>query len=388
MKKKILHFFYLFSFWRVFLFLIAAIGLWTIPWGWSFPYADTVLETTKLPPWIWGFGNFDGVHYLRIAQNGYIADNSQAFFPLYPLLIKIFNFFPKNPVLDTRVFVDSSYFYTGFILSNFFYLLAIYFLYNLYSLDFDKKISWNSILLFVFFPTSFFFGAVYTESLFLLIVVLSFYFIRKKNFLYAGIFAFLASATKILGLLLVPVLFWEIYQNKPNIKLFYLNLKDWFGLLLAPMGTFLYMLYLNINFHNPLYFLSAQPGFGAERSAMPTVLLPQVIFRYLKILINVPPNSYSFWVAVLEIVATLSVLILLVYYFKKVRFSYWIFSFGALIVPTLTGTFSSMPRYVLMSIFFVIPFLAQSKFNKIIFSVFILLLFVFVLLFTRGYWIS
>ena len=38
-------------------------------------------------PYFWAWGNFDGEHYISIAQRGY-GQGEQAFFPLYSLLIK------------------------------------------------------------------------------------------------------------------------------------------------------------------------------------------------------------------------------------------------------------------------------------------------------------
>lgn len=85
--KKIL---LIFLVWRVSLFIIAYLAQIFIPnWGGRFPYADRELEITGLPSWIWGFGNFDGVHYLRIAQNGYNFLASQAF-SLIPVNYQIF----------------------------------------------------------------------------------------------------------------------------------------------------------------------------------------------------------------------------------------------------------------------------------------------------------
>jgi len=59
-------------------------GVWN-----RFPYVDEVLKNSDLPAWMHQFGNFDGVHYVRIASAGYEYQFTQAFFPLYPLLIKI-----------------------------------------------------------------------------------------------------------------------------------------------------------------------------------------------------------------------------------------------------------------------------------------------------------
>src|SRR5690242_7110394 len=79
----------LFFIWRVFTFVAAAIAPKLLPaFGNRFPYVE-ILRETGLPHWIWSFGNFDGVHYLRIAKDGYAYQYTQAFFPLYPILIKI-----------------------------------------------------------------------------------------------------------------------------------------------------------------------------------------------------------------------------------------------------------------------------------------------------------
>ena len=175
----------LFLSWRIFLFGIAFLSTLVIAnFGNRFPYAERVLTVTKLPDWVWGFGNFDGVHYLRIAQNGYDAEYSQAFFPLFPLLIRIFNFFPKGN-LDTNFFVDPSYFHTGMILSAIFFILALYLLVKLWSKEYSAKIAWTSIVLLLTFPTSFYFGSIYSESLFLLLTVLTFWFVKKDKFIIA-----------------------------------------------------------------------------------------------------------------------------------------------------------------------------------------------------------
>ena len=247
----------LFLTWRVGLFFIAFLAILLFPkFGNSFPYSDQVLKVTGLPSWVWGFGNFDGVHYLRIAQNGYNAQYSQAFFPLYPLLIQIFaNIFPKVETLDTQIYVDPSYFFTAILLSNALFLFALILLYKLIRIDFNQKVAFSSLVLLLAFPTSFYFGSVYTESLFLLLTVGAFYFARKNNFLLAGVFSAFAGATRIFGLLLVPVILFEIYLKlkTKEVKRSSSELtKAIVGILVAPFGALFYMLYLRLNFNNPL----------------------------------------------------------------------------------------------------------------------------------------
>ena len=128
--------------WRILLFVIAFLSIFFIPtFGARFPYTDRVLEITGLPYWIWGFGNFDGVHYLRLAQDGYSAQYSQAFFPVFSIGIKFFSFvFPKISNLDTNIYTDPAFFYSGLILSNIFFLGALFVFYKLLTIDFKKNI--------------------------------------------------------------------------------------------------------------------------------------------------------------------------------------------------------------------------------------------------------
>lgn len=381
-----------FIFWRLALFLISFLAVFLIPtFGGSFPYYNVVLQPTNLPSWIWGFGNFDGVHYLRIAQNGYNAQFSQAFFPLFPFLIHAFNFISKNPVLDTKIYVDPSYFFMGLVLSNIFFLFSLILFYKLIRIDFNPKVAFGSLILLASFPTSFYFGSIYTESLFLFLVLGTFYFIRKGNFLAAGVFSALASATRVLGLLLLPVLLVEIYMRikKQEIKLHSEILtKAITGILIAPFGALLYMLYLRLNFDNPLYFLTSQPAFGAQRSEN-LIFPPQVLYRYFKIFMTVPLETQLFFNASLEFAFTTVILIGILLFIKKLRISYLIFILGSLVIPTLTGTLSSMPRYSLMA-FLLLPYTVQSlqRYYLLLVGFFMIIGIILVGLFTRGYWVA
>lgn len=359
--------------------IAAASPLFIREFGGRFPYYWELLARTGLPEWVVGFANFDGVHYLNIAEKGYSDQFTQAFFPLYPLIVKFFT-------------LNNYYFLTALILSNIFFLAALYLLYQLFKLDYNKDTSYRSITLLLIFPTAFYFGAVYSESLFLLLTVLTLILARRNNLLLAGIFAGLASATRIFGIFLTLALALELYtlvkakKIKVWSKQFFLSLM---GLVLAPSGLILYMVYLKIVFNNPFYFLSAQPIFGAERSAETIILLPQVIFRYLKMMLSVPINTLPFFNVILEFSLTMFFLGLLILSFKKIRLSYWVFSLGCLLLPTLTGTLSSMPRYVLMG-FLLFPVLVEraGKYFKPLAVLLVFVEMILAILFIRGYWVA
>ncbi len=364
----------LFIGWRSLLFLVSFLAIFLIPvFGNRFPYNDIVLKSSGLPQWLYQFGNFDGVHYVGIAETGYSRQFTQAFFPLYPLLLKIVTpIFWGNFVL------------AGVVLSSIFTLLSIWMLCKL----FPKNINWT-VLFFLSYPMSFFLGAIYNEALFLFLVLSCFYFAGQKKWWLVGILGGLASATRLVGVFLLPALIYEIWFCAPNKK-DKPGVRSLLFLFLIPLGLLAYMVYLQLNFHDAWYFLHAQGAFGAARST--GVVFPLVtIWRYIKILASVPVFQYGFWVAVWEAGFFLGGFVLLFFAsLKKMRPSFLIFSWSAFLLPIFTGTLSSFPRYVMIC-FPIYLFLGnlKNRYVKIfILTGFIILNFVFTALFTRGYWVS
>lgn len=368
-----------FLLWRVYLLVIAKIGEWFIPQRSGF-----------FGPSVWA--NFDGVHYLAIAQNGYMR-LQEAFFPLYPLLIGF---------LARTIFLGN-YLWAGLFISHLSFIIALFIFYKLISLDFNQRQTKLAIFGLLIFPTSFFFGSVYTESLFLMLILASFYAARKEKWFWAGALGGLAAATKLVGIFLLPALLWEWWQQN-NFKFqipaslaggsnFKLTVRSYqlLWLLIIPLGLISYMWYLNNLVGDPSAFIHAQPAFGAQRTSGEIIFLPQVYWRYLKIFSTVPIMNYDFWIAVLEVFAFSVVILTLIWFWKKeVRRSYLIFSFLALIGPTLTGTFSSIPRYVLVlfPILFIYGLIMRRKTVVLIYALSSILLVLLTALFTRGFFVA
>lgn len=363
--------------WRIALLVCAAIGLAVLPFLDSFPYRDTLLVKYGHPLY-YSWANFDGVHYLGIAQDGYWAQFTQAFFPLYPLLV------------DWLTKLTRSYLLSGLLISHVSLGVAIYFLYELLSMDYSKVVAKRTILFLLLFPTSFYFGAVYTESLFLLLIVASLYAMRKGMQTEAIVLAAFASATRIIGVFLLFALVYEKFvQLGREIRL--KDIPKYLPFSGAAGGLLGYMWYLGQNFSDPLYFLNAQPAFGADRSSDKLILLYQVIFRYAKMFATIDWRSLLFYTVNLEFWSAMIFLALLIIAWRqKVRLSYLLFAAPAYLLPTLTGTFSSMPRYVLVLFpaFIVLAKIKNKSWSRLILVVSAILLAINTLLFTRGYWIA
>lgn len=373
--------FFSFIIWMMFLFCVLFVGNTLLPYrnGQEFTNilnitsSGSVLHSTLLYP----FANFDGVHYLTIANVGYTTE--AGFFPLYPLVIKLFGF-------DGSI---ENYFFSGLVFSNIAFIIGLIFLYKLIKLDFSDNVAKQSIIYLLIFPTSFYFACIYSESLFFLLSILTFYFARKRKWLYVGIFGMLLSATRIVGILILPVLFWEFYILEKNTR--QVNIKRILPLILLPVGLLSYMLFNFLHWGNLLYFVKAQGLFGNSRSVDQIILFPQTIFRYFKIITTVSFQQYELWVASLELGITVFALFMLfVSLRKKIRMSYIIFSILALLLPISSGTLSGMPRYILV-IFPIYIALAsiENKFLKTIYSIVsVFLLIILWTLFSKGYYVA
>ncbi|MCX6732102.1 MAG: hypothetical protein NTV98_01005 [Candidatus Roizmanbacteria bacterium] len=259
------------------------------------------------------------------------------------------------------------------------------------------------LLLLLSFPTAFFFGVVYTEGLFFMFFILSLYFLEKKRYGYAGLFAALSSATRLIGIfLIIPFFFSLLKEHKITFTYLFTTIKKHLFLLCSPLiGLITYMYYLLITTHDPLFFFHSQPIFGANRSTK-LIVLPQVYYRYIRIALTAT-HDFRWYISLGEMtIFTLVFVVLifdLVYVIKQVlraqTKNYYllglnIFSFANLVLPTLTGTFSSIPRYSLFSLSFFL-YLGQMKFFKLkigVFLLFITLQIILLSLFIQGYFIG
>lgn len=395
---------------RVFDFIIAFVAPAIIPYLGFFPYREQ-LETMGMPQWLYSFANFDGIHYMNIADQGY-QQYEEAFFPLYPLLMHaVAPLFGGNQLI------------TGMVVANLAFLGGLWLFVRLCR---DLKASgyswWWPVILLLIFPTSFYFGAVYTEGLFLFTSIGYIYFLHKKNYGIAGVFGFFAALTRLVGVFLVlhflTVLIIEILQKQTYPKALTIKsigstishtlsrlldgfLKKPISLLpffLPLAGLITYMSYLLIRTGDALFFLSAQPMFGANRSTN-LILLPQVLYRYLKIFLTADRN-YQYWGAVMEFTLflfTFGVLLWGIWQLWQQRTKKHVpflaglimFSLSSMILPTLTGTLTSTTRYAVMALgmYFILA-QAKSWIRWTLVAVFIFFHALLLGLFLQGYFVG
>lgn len=147
------------------------------------------------------FARWDSVWYLAIAQGGYGHDTARtAFFPLYPLLIRGVGLAIGSDVV------------AGVLISLAAFSVALALLYRLAQLELDGELARITVMLVAFCPMSYFFSAVYSESLFLALAVGCIWLARTGRWGWAGLLGGLAAAERATGItLIVPFVLLYLY---------------------------------------------------------------------------------------------------------------------------------------------------------------------------------
>jgi hypothetical protein len=381
--------------WKILIFIFAALAIYILP-------VNDLYSGGKLahdyPYWLRVWANFDGFHYMRVAYRGYFTFNLP-FFPLYPFMIRSFiELIPGN----------SYYLLTGLIISHLTFICALIIMIRL--LKVDKKLHHLGFFLMVLFlfPTSFYYGAVYNDSLFLMFAVLCIYFSRKNHWVYAGIAGALATLTRLNGLALtIYVVFeyltsdtekipktWDFKRLWTAVKTKFSPKQIWdsriYAVSLIPLAYIGFLTYIQIKFGDWRLIHKAMAAWDQDKVTFPL----QVFWRYIKILTLNSPGERTYWVAMVELGFVLFYTFMLWVSWRKIRLSYWILIAISFLIPSLTGTFAGMPRYALhLYPFFlaITTFFAEEEppyAQWIYFIISIAMLFMCLTFYTRGYFIA
>ncbi|MGH2763749.1 MAG: mannosyltransferase family protein [Thermoleophilaceae bacterium] len=214
-------------------------------------FDEPALTGALAEPLLAPLARWDAAWYLRIADSGYAgSDVRAAFFPLYPLLT--FALAQAGGGSDAALLV------AAYLVALACFLAALLLLHRLVSLELGRPLAGPTLLLLAVFPAAVFFGAPYSESLFLLLAVGAFYAARTGRWALAGAAAAGAAATRSAGiLLLVPlaILWWS---SRPR------RLREAAWLLLAPLGLAAYATFLGVAEGDAWRFLDVQDAWSRE----------------------------------------------------------------------------------------------------------------------------
>jgi hypothetical protein len=277
--------------------------------------------------WLEMWNNWDAMHYLRLAEQGYVAAGdsrvSLVFFPLYPWLVRLTAFFARD------------YMVAAFIVSGFASVATALLLKRLARCDEEEEVSRNAVWFLFIFPTSFFLHIAYTESLFLALTLGCFLAARKERWALTGLVGAGACLTRVNGLILLPALATEValqYWHTRRINLRWL----WLGL--VPFG-FLGYLWLNHEVTGDFFaFTGIMQEHWYKKFASPWFGIHDVYLRAIGMNVNEGLNEFVA-VVLISLCAVCS------WVWLRPSYSVWI-TLNWLLINS-TAFVLSVPRYTL-----------------------------------------
>lgn len=334
-------------FWAVLIFLcsrvVVALGL-----VFSQKYLPIGTDVWSAGPfWYHQLLQWDSEWYFKIATEGYryngdpTIQQNVVFYPLYPMLARSLAAISGLTPADALLLV-----------SNVAGLSAIVVLFKLVCEEFGSQVALATTALLSFFPASVLLSAGYTESLELLLIASFFLVLKRNRYLLAALLAGLAISDRSTGIVLLPVLLWQMWLNRDRRPFLAVLLPC---ILLATSGIWLFMIYLWSSFGNPFAFADGQTAFH-EGTTLATRLIAALKFEpFTRMMLNDwNPWGQASWFTLLFIV-------LIAVGWFRLPSSWTLFAVGALLLPYLT--LSGGPA----------GFVSMSRFNLVSFPLFVVL---------------
>ena len=240
---------------RALLLLVAWIGLRAFE---RLPYYPAQVPDAFLEKWSWidGWSRWDTAHYVAIGIFGYgneaspSHDGGLGFFPLYPMLMKALAWPLPGPVTEAQLA------FAAVIISNVAFLVAAPMFADVVARRTNPAVARTATLLLCISPFSYFFSAGYSESLFLLTVVASFWFADRDRWWAAAIASALGTSTRLVGLAIPPALLllaW--HKRRPR--------KDLAAVaIISPLGIAIWFLTTWVVYGDLLAYFTAQENWG------------------------------------------------------------------------------------------------------------------------------
>jgi Gpi18-like mannosyltransferase len=284
---------------------------------------------------------WDSEWYKIIASEGYTYNGdagqtqSVVFYPLYPALCRLVSEILRIDLIDSMLLV-----------ANLVAMAAALLLFKLVRERFDDRTALATVALISFFPASIFLSAGYTESLALLLMVAFFLAVARGRLLAAAMLAGLAVATRSSGIVLLPVLLWELWRARPPRRF----LIEAVPLsIIATSGLWLYIIYLGIAFHHPMAFADGQAAFHENTTMAARLLSALTLEPFGKInLTDFSPAGLDQWFTLIFIALIVGS------WFAGISRGMTLFAAMLLALPYLTlcggpAGFTSMTRFNIVS---------------------------------------
>lgn len=270
--------------------------------------------------------SWDCSWYKGVTQGGYDVEPhahekgdaaNWAFFPALPLAARVIGFLLGSGAGAALV-----------VTSKVFFLLSIFAFLKFgkaYRPGLDPLVLASVV---AFNPYSIYGNVGYTESLFLLLTCVFFYFLKHGNVIAAGIAGAFLTSTRVVGIVAIASYLHALWRERPRGAGQYE--RALLGLLLMPLGLALFMAFLYYLSGDALAFSHIQRAWSR---------LPGNPFHHLAGGLQGGPVDKYF--AVMTVLA----LLVPVYFAWKKNVELALFSLGCTLIPLSTALWA-MPRYI------------------------------------------
>ncbi len=365
---------------RVSLSVVAAVSIATSP---TVPIAagnfvfqspmDQGIGHYLLEPW----NRWDTQWYLKIALQGYDQyDGGLAFFPLYPLLIRM-----------VGEVIGRQWFLAALLISNGCALASMILLYHIVAHQFGDLAARRTIILFLAFPTAFYLFAAYTESLFLMFTLLALTNAQNQRWKLASVAVALASLTRLQGVVLILPVLIEVVTHYRSVRL---SIFDWASILFSGSSIGIYWFYIWLVYGDV----------GVWMRSMALWRVPGIPGQAIIVAIQqLWLSSGRFWISnLLDLIATCFFIVLVIWAARRLSWSLNVYSIVMLIIPLMSiqtlvseEPLTLMPRYglILFPIFIALSLPEwQPRSRSLLIVGWIGLQLILVALFVNGFWVA
>jgi hypothetical protein len=302
-------------------------------------YQDQQFSVFRADNLFWdAFARYDAGWYHGIASQGYAygegGRNNLAFFPVYPMLMRAGGW-----LLGGR---QEDYYFAGIVISWLAFCGAMVVLYRLALLDLPRPAALRAVMYAGAFPFAYFFGVVYSESVFFLALVTTAYALRTRQWLVAAVAGAVLTGTRVTGLLAVPGLAWLAWmatRESPGDRL-----KAAAAVAAAGVGFGGYCLFNYVVSGTPFAWYEAITHWGYEPGGNPFsgvfALSRALVFRPYQFLTErlAPYDT-------LNTLAAVGALALVPVIWRRFNPGYALMVLAALMLPLSSGQFEGLGRY-------------------------------------------
>jgi hypothetical protein len=323
---------------RLFSALLAFLANVTFP-----PLQDQRFYVMRTPHPFWDtFARYDSGWYHGIASQGYVyaegGRNNLAFFPLYPMLMRAGGW-----LLGAR---QEDFYFAGIVVSWLAFAGAMVLLYRLARLDLDERAAERAVLYTAIFPFAYFFGVVYSESLFLLTLVATTFALRTKRWVWAALAGAAMTATRVTGVIALPGLAWIAWRAAAGDRR-----EQWkaaAAIVGCTTGFVGYCAYNYVLSGTPFAWYEAITRWNYEPGGNPLAMPLRVLVRVLSTPIAYLAGETMAPYDMLNTLAAVGALALVPLIWRRFGLGYASIVLGGLLLPLSSGQLEGLGRYTLV----------------------------------------